>query len=295
MAKKFLSLIVIPHTKTSSRTLSFSKRTVKTALYGGIALAVLVVGMSVDYIRIQLSHQSYGALKAENLKQKAELEQYQGQFAALQNNMGKFDEYVGKINTMLGFKSPDKMTSAGAVGGGGGSDQALPAGTPQLSLGNVQTMQLKAEDIQKNFDSVIKMSENLTSLLASSPSIWPTNGWPSSGLGWRLDPFTGKQAYHSGLDIAAAYGNPVVAPADGYVISTTKDKYYGNCIQINHGGGITTLYGHLSLIGVKPGQRVKRGDEIGKVGNTGRSLGTHLHYEVRDNNKPIDPMRFILE
>jgi len=295
MAKKFLSLIVIPHTKTSSRTLSFSKRTVKTALYGGIALAVLLAGMSVDYIRIQLSHQSYGALKAENLKQKADLEKYQGQFAALQNNLGKFDEYVGKINLMFGLKSPDKMTSPGAVGGGGGDDQTLPAGTPQLSLGNVQTMQQRAEDIQKNFDTVIKMSENLTSVLASTPSIWPTNGWPSSGLGWRLDPFTGKQAYHSGLDIAAAYGNPVVAPADGYVISTSFDKYYGNNIKINHGGGITTLFGHLSKIGVKPGQRVKRGDEIGKVGNTGRSLGTHLHYEVRENDKLLNPMKFILE
>ena len=79
---------------------------------------------------------------------------------------------------------------------------------------NLVSAESLVEDIQKNFDTVIKASENLTSLLASTPSIWPTNGWPSSGLGWRLDPFTGKQAYHSGLDIAAAYGNPVVAPAD---------------------------------------------------------------------------------
>jgi|WetSurMetagenome_2_1015567.scaffolds.fasta_scaffold10940_4 murein DD-endopeptidase MepM/ murein hydrolase activator NlpD len=294
MSKKFLSLIVIPHTKTSSRTLSFSKKTVKTALYGGIVLAVLLLGMSADYIRIQLSHQSYSALKAENLKQKAELEKYQTQFASLQNNLGKFDEYVGKINMMFGLKSPDKMSSPGAVGGGSG-DQTLPAGPAQLSLGGVQNLQLKAEDVQKNFDTVIKMSQELTSLLASRPSIWPTNGWPSSGVGMRDDPFTGKRTFHSGLDIAAAYGNPVVAPADGYVISAAWDKYFGNCIRINHGGGLITLFGHLSKSEVKAGQKVKRGDEIGLVGNTGRSLGTHLHYEVRENDKILNPMNFILD
>jgi murein DD-endopeptidase MepM/ murein hydrolase activator NlpD len=294
MAKKHLSLIVIPHTKSSSRTLSFTKRTIKFACWGGIALAVLVLGMSVDYIRIQLSHQSYSALKTENLKQKEELEKYQGQFTALQSNLGKFQEYVGKINLMVGINSPDKLSSPGAVGDPR-ADQALPGSPEQLSLGNIQNMQQKAEDIQKNFDTVIKTFENQASLLASTPSIWPTNGWPSSGVGLRLDPFTGKQSYHSGLDIAAAYGNPVVAPADGYVILATYDNYYGNSIQINHGGGITTLYGHLSKIEVKPGQRVKRGDEIGQVGSTGRSLGTHLHYEVRENNKILNPRSFILD
>jgi murein DD-endopeptidase MepM/ murein hydrolase activator NlpD len=248
----------------------------------------------VDYVRIQLSHQSYIALKAENLKQKTELEKYQSQFTALQNNVGKFEEYVGKINLMAGLKSPDKLSSPGAVGDPRG-EQTIPDSPGQLSLGNLQGMKLKTEDIQKNFDALVKDYENLTSLLASTPSIWPTNGWPSSGVGWRLDPFTGKQTFHSGLDIAAAYGNPVIAPADGYVTQTTDDKYYGNSIQINHGGGITTLYGHLSKIEVNPGQKVKRGDEIGKVGNTGRSLGSHLHYEIRVNDKIVNPLSYILE
>ena len=294
MGKKFLSLIVIPHTKASSRTLSFTKRVVKTAMWSGIAVAVLLLGMSADYIRIHLSQNSYSSLKAENLKQKAELEQYQNQFTALQNNIGKFEEYVGKINLMAGIKSPDKLSSPGAVGDPRG-EQVIPGLPGQLSLGNLQNMKQKTEDIQKNFDTLVKWAENQTSLLASTPSIWPTNGWPSSGVGYRPDPFTGKQTWHSGLDIAAAYGNPVVAPADGYVVQTTADKYFGNSIQINHGGGITTLYGHLSKIEVKPGQKIKRGDEIGKVGSTGRSLGTHLHYEIRVNDKIVNPLSYILE
>jgi murein DD-endopeptidase MepM/ murein hydrolase activator NlpD len=248
----------------------------------------------VDYVRIQLSHQSYRALKAENLKQKTELEKYQSQFTALQNNVGKFEEYVGKINLMAGIKSPDKLLSPGAVGDPRG-EQTIPDSPGQLSLGNLQGMKQKTEDIQTNFDALVKVFGTQTSLLASTPSIWPTNGWTTSGVGWRLDPFTGKQTFHSGLDIAAAFGNPVVAPADGYVIQATADKFYGNSIQINHGGGITTLYGHLSQIEVTPGQKVKRGEEIGKVGNTGRSLGTHLHYEIRVNDKIVNPASYILE
>jgi len=294
MGKKHLSLIVIPHTKTSSRTLSFTKMTIKTAIWTGIVVGTLFLGVTVDYVRIQLTHQSYSALKAENLKQKTELEKYQSQFTALQNNVGKFEEYVGKINLMAGIASRDKLSSPGAVGDPRG-EQTIPDSPGQLSLGNLQGMKLKTEDIQKNFDALVKVFETETSLLASTPSIWPTNGWPSSSVGWRLDPFTGKQTFHSGLDIAAAYGNPVIAPADGYVTQTTDDKYYGNSIQINHGGGITTLYGHLSKIEVNPGQKVKRGDEIGKVGNTGRSLGSHLHYEIRVNDKIVNPLSYILE
>jgi murein DD-endopeptidase MepM/ murein hydrolase activator NlpD len=263
-------------------------------IWTGIVVATLLLGITVDYVRIQLSHQSYSALKAENLKQKAELVQYQSQFTALQSNVGKFEEYVGKINLMAGIASRDKLSSPGAVGDPRG-EQAIPVSPGQLSPGNLQGMTQKTEDIQKNFDALVKVFETQTSLLASTPSIWPTNGWTTSGVGWRLDPFTGKQTFHSGLDIAAAFGNPVVAPADGYVIQATADKFYGNSIQINHGGGITTLYGHLSQIEVTPGQKVKRGEEIGKVGNTGRSLGTHLHYEIRVNDKIVNPLSYILE
>ena len=294
MGKKFLSLIVIPHTKTSSRTLSFSKRAVKTAMWTGIVLGVLILGITADYVRIQLSHQSYSALKTENLRQQKEIEQYQTQFTALQNSVGKLEEYVGKINVYAGIGSPDKFPSLGAVGDPR-AEQAIPGSPGQLSIGNLQGIKQKTEDIQKNFDVLVKVFENNSSLLASTPSIWPTNGWITSGVGFRIDPFTGKQAWHSGLDIAAAYANPVVAPADGYVVQATSDKYYGNSIQINHGGGITTLYGHLSLIEVKPGQKVKRGQEIGKVGNTGRSVGTHLHYEIRVNDKIVNPLKYILE
>jgi murein DD-endopeptidase MepM/ murein hydrolase activator NlpD len=97
------------------------------------------------------------------------------------------------------------------------------------------------------------------------------------------------------LDIAAAFGNPIVATADGFVADVKSDKIFGNSILISHGGGVTTFYGHLSRVLVRAGQKVKRGDLIGRVGSTGKALGTHLHYEVHINDKAVNPWFYILE
>ncbi|HND86294.1 MAG TPA: M23 family metallopeptidase, partial [Pseudobdellovibrionaceae bacterium] len=108
-------------------------------------------------------------------------------------------------------------------------------------------------------------------------------------------PFTGKPAIHAGLDLAAAPGSPVVAPADGMVVFASYDESYGKLITIDHGYGVTTRFGHLSQIYVQVGQRVNKFDVIGAVGNTGRSTGPHLHYEVRVSGTSIDPRNYILD
>jgi murein DD-endopeptidase MepM/ murein hydrolase activator NlpD len=99
---------------------------------------------------------------------------------------------------------------------------------------------------------------------------------------------------HEGLDIANRIGTPVIAPADGIVSDTGKDSAYGNVIVISHGFGINSRFLHLSKILVSPGQRVKRGDKIAEVGTTGKSTGPHLHYEVRVNGIPVNPVRYIV-
>ncbi len=131
-------------------------------------------------------------------------------------------------------------------------------------------------------------------LLDSTPSIRPAYGYETSGFGYRISPFTGHKQFHEGLDIANRMGTPVIAPANGLVIFTGRKGGFGNLIIIDHGHGITTRYGHLSKILVKMGQHVKRGEKIGEIGNTGRSTGPHLHYEVRLNGVPVNPRRYIL-
>jgi murein DD-endopeptidase MepM/ murein hydrolase activator NlpD len=135
--------------------------------------------------------------------------------------------------------------------------------------------------------------EQRNALAAATPSIWPAYGWLSSRMGWRRDPITGTDNYHSGLDIAADNGQPVYATAAGTVIQVGREGNYGNLITIDHRFGIRTRYGHLLDFTVEPDQEVQRGDIIGHVGTTGRSTGSHLHYEVIANDSFVNPLKLL--
>jgi murein DD-endopeptidase MepM/ murein hydrolase activator NlpD len=125
------------------------------------------------------------------------------------------------------------------------------------------------------------------------PAIWPVRGRLTAGFGQRMDPFSGEQAFHPGIDIADPSGTDVVATGNGLVIEAEPDAGYGRSILIDHGDGITTRYAHLSKIFVMVGEQVKQGDIIGAIGTSGRSTGPHLHYEVRIQGTPVNPGRFL--
>jgi murein DD-endopeptidase MepM/ murein hydrolase activator NlpD len=125
------------------------------------------------------------------------------------------------------------------------------------------------------------------------PSLWPVLGHISGGFGERLDPFTGEGEFHTGIDIAAEYGTPVRATADGYVAVAEVRAGYGRLVVIEHGFGLTTWYGHLSSITAHAGTRVRRGEVIGYVGVSGRTTAPHVHYEVRSFGAPINPWRYL--
>lgn len=127
-----------------------------------------------------------------------------------------------------------------------------------------------------------------------TPSIVPVRGFISSRFGFRRDPFTGQRRFHEGLDIVAPIGTPIVAPADGRVRRVKWESGFGLVLEIDHGYGIVTRYAHTSRVLVRPGQVIKRGQVIAYVGNTGRSTGPHLHYEVRIHGRPQDPLKFII-
>lgn len=135
---------------------------------------------------------------------------------------------------------------------------------------------------------------NQQDILAATPSIWPTKGKLTSPFGWRSSPTSGASTFHKGIDIGRNNGAPIVAPASGTVTFAGRQSGYGNCIELRHANGITTFYAHMQNYTVKLGQNVKRNDVLGYVGNTGRSTGPHLHYEVRVNGVPVDPMKYIL-
>ena len=128
----------------------------------------------------------------------------------------------------------------------------------------------------------------------SAPGGWPVAGTISSGFGWRESPWGGGTRRHTGLDIRATYGSPVRVSAPGVVVFAGRDSGgYGTVVVVDHGRDLKTLYGHLSGVYVRPGQRVERGTVVGAVGNSGRATGVHLHYEVRVGNVPVDPMLYV--
>jgi len=144
-----------------------------------------------------------------------------------------------------------------------------------------------------SLDELLQKIETKKIELLYIPSIYPTYGEISSGYGTRRDPFTKKLRFHAGIDFANVFGTPIFAAANGIVESVTYDSGYGWIIIINHTNGIKTVYGHLSKLLVKVGERVEKGEKIATMGSSGRSTGPHLHYEVRVNNTTVNPMKFL--
>ncbi|RUT73267.1 M23 family metallopeptidase [Ancylomarina longa] len=148
----------------------------------------------------------------------------------------------------------------------------------------------------KSYDDVEDMVKNKFKMLAAIPAIMPLAlkdyGRISAGFGWRIHPIYKTRKFHDGMDFTCTIGTPIYAAGDGVVRFAHKQRGYGKKIEIDHGYGYKTVYAHLSVYNVKKGQRVKRGEVIGFSGNTGKSTGPHLHYEVRKNNKPVDPVNY---
>ncbi|MGD8536811.1 MAG: M23 family metallopeptidase, partial [Candidatus Aminicenantes bacterium] len=178
---------------------------------------------------------------------------------------------------------------------GEGQQSSISNGAIDPGLKNAESIAQKAQGVDKNLDTLVRFFEDKSYRLATTPSIYPTAGWQTSSFGKRKDPFTGEDEFHYGIDVAASHGSPVFATADGTVIKIKTEKIGGNVVIINHGGGVTTVYCHLSKFNVKVGQKVKRKDVIGFVGQTGKAIGPHVHYEVRKNGRAVNPYHYILE
>ena len=133
------------------------------------------------------------------------------------------------------------------------------------------------------------------SFLKSTPTIWPTRGWVTSYFGIRKSEFSGEKKMHEGIDIGAPIGSKVISPADGVVTFAGTKPGFGQFVEIDHGYGIETIYGHASSLAVKKGGKIKRGEILARIGSTGLSTGPHVHYEVRVNGTPVDPMHYILD
>ena len=262
---------------------------------------VFLVWIIRDYRAAKAQLPLLAQLKKETVLQKNQFINLAGRIDLVTQKMSKLKELDHKLRVMVNLEADEDKEASRGVGGSDpilfGSKQVIS--NPHKEL--VRLMHGSLDDLdneitidEQNKTELYKFFENQKMLLASIPSIWPAKGWLSSRFGYRISPFTGKKEFHKGLDIATRSGNPVIAPADGVVSRIVRNHGYGNLLSLKHGYGLMTRYAHLQKILVKKGQYVKRGETIALVGNSGRSTGPHLHYEVHLNKVAVNPLRYIL-
>ncbi len=267
----------------------------------------------LDYIELRRMRVSYQAIVAENEGLKGEARALMGSLDDVKTSLKRVNDFSGKLAEMTQMKIKDlgKTTGIGPLSAEEYKiatsqikppepDKFLPLGINPDKLAfrplfdhlygiNVQS-QYQAIELQNILANLTKQQN----LLSSIPTISPVNGWVTSGFGYRSSPFTGERIMHKGVDVASPIGTPIYAPADGVVIFTGDKTGFGNFIMIAHGYGVVSRYGHNAQNLVQSGQRVQRGEQIATVGDSGRTTGPHLHYEVLVNGQYVNPKKFIL-
>ena len=275
--RRQFTFLVSPSATSTFKQISIHYYLIYTVL---TTLVVLFGGLVYGTIRLahhEMLNLKYQSVKTDNLRLKQENTIYQNQYAKLKGQISFIEDMSKDIARQT------KMEHISEI------DEQVGAGGPST----VEALDKAAKQLERQ---VRIMGDRLHSdqiRLASIPSGLPVRGYQTDGYGMRRNPFGGGGEFHPGVDLAVDFGTPVATTADGIVIWAGPYTGYGNMVVVYHSNGITTRYGHLSRISVDPGQRIKRGDQIGYAGSTGRSTGPHVHYEVRENDQPVDPAQFV--
>jgi murein DD-endopeptidase MepM/ murein hydrolase activator NlpD len=291
MANEFYTVIVVPHAKARFRQIRVPVRLAKWTLTLAGVLGFMVVGVMVHAARITIEINDLRRLRTENSELLTKTRTYEENAGKLQAKVLQLQNMVTKLGVMAGLEHSLPDAGTAGVGGATGMESQAPVLAPRALAAideSLTTLTERSAQLEEFY-------RDQTMVLASTPSIWPVRGYLSATFGNRLDPFTGQKDFHAGIDISTPIGTRVFAPADGVVLSVGVQGGYGNALIMDHGYGVVTRYGHLDAYAVRPGQRVRRGDLIAFVGNTGRSTGPHLHYEVWVRDQAQNPIHFILD
>ncbi len=301
MSEKRYTLLVVPEVPGQVRRVQLNSRSLKLGLGIVAGTALLFVAMTVlSIVSLQRLAELHD-LRRENQAQKEQLLVFSSKLDDIKQTLDRVAEFDAKLRVIT---NAGDRPSQGMIPGTGGPTNddieslAGSAGDASFLMDKIHRdladLSAAARDEERSIQELSSFFQDRRSLLSATPSIWPARGWVTSSFGGRISPFTGNPSDHHGMDIAAAMGTPVRSTADGIVTYAGVKGGYGKVVIVDHGYGLSTRYGHLSAIHAKPGQRIKRGDRVGAVGSTGRSTGPHLHYEVRVNNLPVNPRRYIL-
>ena len=249
-----------------------------------------LTGMAGSYLRMAMKVARFNQLRTEK-------DQLKGQYSRLEQvaqerevQVASLGSLASEVSTLYGLK-PAQASIVAA------NDTAMKPSQVSSSLDQLYVLKTTALSGAATMGLSLGLTSNASTAdwyrANSAPNLWPVEGTVTGSFGERADPFNGEGAFHAGVDISAAVGTQVVAPADGIVTFAEQYSGYGRLVMIDHANSVSTRYGHLASFSVVAGERVQRGDVIGFVGQSGRSTGPHLHYEVRIHDTPVNPYKFL--
>lgn len=298
------TLLLVRGNDEPTRQITVSPRTVRLALAGVVASAVAFVALCAALGMGAPAHLQALRLAHENRLLTKDLGDIRSQVDQMEDRLAQLSRKSADYRTLAGLDQIDPEVLQAGVGGPGSAvpehqnlwdtDSTLSKETFAVSY-DLNALERRARLLAESMDEATDSLQAHYDLLESTPSILPTAGLLSSPFSSsRMHPIAHRPLPHEGIDLSAPRGTPILAAADGRVIYAGRRSGYGLMVEIDHGYGYTTLYGHASKLLVREGQKVKRGDVIAQVGSTGIATASHLHYEVRVGGKPVNPLNYIL-
>ena len=289
LANGKFTILVIPEDAQQVRRVVLRRGTLRLAVVALFLLFGALGFMSWDLTRNRADIGELEWLRQAHVSQDVAMRELSRELESLQRQMVVLAQNDAKVRVLAEF-TPAALEPDTGVGGPAEISPMEEASDLQREIDRIREAISLRRDSQEQIRGFLN---DQSSLLAATPFGRPTNGWITSGFGMRNSPFSGVRKMHEGIDIACRTGTPVIATADGIVSRAQSVEGYGKLVVVDHGYGYQTFYAHNSRIHVKVGDRVKRGQKIAAVGSTGSSTGPHVHYEVRLNQIPVNPYKFL--
>jgi murein DD-endopeptidase MepM/ murein hydrolase activator NlpD len=289
LQKRFYILFVARGDDGQLRKISIPVHYLYVFVIGAAIGFLSLTGIASSYTRMLLKVSQFNQLRTEKDQLKTNYSRLEQVAKERDLQVASLGSIAGEVSALYGLKAQPTLVTPTA--------EQIQDADVTSSLDQLHALRTSALTGATMVGLTMGLTRNVTTAdwikANSAPNLWPVEGQVTGSFGERIDPFNGEGAFHSGVDIGSSYGHAIVAPADGVVTLTDTLGGYGKTIMIDHGNGISTRYGHLSGFAVTSGQRVQRGEIIGYVGESGRSTGPHLHYEVRINDTPVNPYKYL--
>ena len=301
MASKKITIVLVPDGTNTVRQFRIPKLLLLILAVLFVSSTAFLCWMIQDYRAMKAQMPRLAQLEKDRSHQKNQFIHLADRIDQVTKKMGDLEDFDRKLRVMVNLETGEDKAEFKGAGGPDPADLDPKKTIAKTHRELVALMHRSLDNLENEIvvdtrdkTELFKFLESQKIILASTPSIWPIKGWLSSRFGYRTSPFTGGREFHKGIDISTRMGAPILAAADGIISDTGWDHGYGRLLSVRHGYGLVTRYAHLKKILVKKGQYVKRGETIALVGNSGRSTGPHLHYEVHLNGVAVNPSRYIL-